>query len=115
MPEQNSAADLFDIDLSPLHNHFYVDERELRLHIEKLLIQHEQIELSDVLALYPLKKGLTELLAYYTIAAGDLRHCIDPTQQHAITLTTVENRSEKHLTIPRVLYCRDLRKEKETP
>jgi hypothetical protein len=115
MPEQTSAVDLFDIDLSPLHNHFYVDERELRLHIEKLLTQHEQIELSDVLALYPLKKGLTELLTYYTIAAGDLRHCIDPTQQRTITLTTVEDRSEKRLTIPRVLYCKDLRKEKETP
>ncbi len=115
LPEQTPASDLFDIDLSPLHTHFYVDERELRHRIEELLTQHEQIELSDVLTLYPLKKGLTELLAYYTIAAGDPRHCIDSTQQRTIMLTTVEGRSEKRLTIPRVLYRKDGKQEKETP
>lgn len=113
MSEQIPSAGLFDIDLTPLHNRFYVDEREIRLHIEKLLAQHGRIELSDILANYPLKKGLTELLMYYTIAAGDPRHHIDPTHQCIITLTTVEDKSEKRLTIPRVLYCRDLSKEEE--
>jgi hypothetical protein len=113
MPEQAPLDSLLDIDLTPLHNRFYVDERQLRLHIEKLLTQHERIELTDVLAHYPLQKGLTELLMYYTIAAGDPRHHIDPIQQRIITLTTVEDRSEKRLTIPRVLYCRDLSKEEK--
>jgi hypothetical protein len=113
MPEQAPPISLLDIDLTPLHNRFYVDERQLRLHVEKLLTLHEQIELVDVLAHYPLKKGLTELLMYYTIAAGDPRHHIDPTQQRTITLTTVEDRSEKRLIIPRVLYCRDLSKEEK--
>jgi len=113
MPEQIPATHPSDIDLSPLRNRFYVDERELRLHIEKLLVQQKEIELSDVLAAYPLTKGLTELLMYYTIAAGDPRHQIDPTQPRTITLRTVEDESEKRLTLPRVLYCRDVSNEEE--
>lgn len=110
MPEQ-APTSLLDVDLTPLQNRFYVDERQLRLYIEKLLTLHEQIELVDVLAHYPLQKGLTELLMYYTIAAGDPRHLIDPTQQCIIILTAVEDHSEKRMTVPRVLYCRNLSKE----
>ena len=111
--ERDAITDLSDVDLSPLRTQFFVDEREIRLHIEKLLIQHEQIELADILAVYPLKKGLTELLVYYTIAAGDSRHHIDPTQQCIILLTSVDH-NEKRVTIPHVLYRRDLKKEEET-
>jgi hypothetical protein len=113
IPEEITPTDLLDVDLTSLHNRFYIDERELRLRIEKLLTQYEQIELSNVLVHYPLQKGLAELLMYYTIAAGDPRHHIDATQQCSILLTTVDSSIEKRLTIPRVLYCRTLRKEEE--
>jgi hypothetical protein len=113
MPEHPSPESLRDVDLTPLRNRFYVDERQIRQHIEKLLTHYEQIELTEVLAHYPLKKGLTELLIYYNIAAGDPRHLIDSTQQRTMLLTIVENSSEKLLTMPRVLYCRHVRQEAE--
>lgn len=114
LPESSPPTNLFDLDLSPLYNRFYVDERQLRQYIEKALIHHEQIELADILALYPLKKGLTELLMYCTIAANDPRHLIDPAHQRTILLTNVENKSERHLTMPRVVYCRTLSEEEKS-
>ncbi len=113
LPERPLFTDLRAIDLALLHNRFSVDERQLRLHIRTLLAQQGQIELAEVLAHYPLTKGLTELLMYYMIAAGDPCHLIDPTQRRTIFLTTGEHRNEMRLTVPRVVYCRDVRKEEE--
>lgn len=113
LPENATSADILDMDLTPLCARFYVDEVQLRGRIEELLTHHTQIELIDVLAYYPLEKGLTELLTYYTIAARDPRHHIDPAVQRAIPLTTAEGQTMKRLTMPRVLYCRNLDEENE--
>lgn len=101
------------LDLALLHNRFVVDRRELERRVQKLLIQQEQIELAEVLAYYPLTKGLTELLMYYAIATENPCHSIDSAQQRTILLTTVENRNEVCVTIPRVTYCREMNQEKE--
>ncbi|HEU0001289.1 MAG TPA: hypothetical protein VFQ36_10340, partial [Ktedonobacteraceae bacterium] len=57
---------------------------------------------------YPPQKGLTEVLAYCTIAADGPDHHIDEQQTETIEVpvTTSSGLETRALTIPRVLYQR---------
>jgi hypothetical protein len=58
-----------DIDLGALYDFVYVDTALLEERIERNLQTRDQVTLSELLLRYPLEKGLSELLAYLTIAA----------------------------------------------
>jgi hypothetical protein len=87
-PLQVSAEDLRRIDFSVLYRQFSIDEMLLRRRIESLLEHRSLVRLADVLAEYPVEKGLAEVLTYCVLAARDPRHQIDPVVNEKIVLTT---------------------------
>jgi hypothetical protein len=64
-------ADGKDIDYSPLLEQVYVDKTVLLANIRAELYVNDQIALNDIIKKYPLTKGLTELIAYMSIASSD--------------------------------------------
>jgi cell division protein FtsB len=95
-------------DLRMLHTQFHIDKSLLHRNIEELLKVYSQVTLADVLVHYPPEKGLSEVLAYCTLAADDPDHSIDERQTETIELpvATPSGQEMRTLTIPRVLYQR---------
>jgi hypothetical protein len=101
---QAGEANLAEANLQTLYNQLYVDEQMLRRHIDTLLEQHPTVTLSDVVAAYPIERGLTEVIAYLSIAAKERQHYIDHDVQDTIPLGRhVEGRD---ITLPRITFAR---------
>jgi len=106
-PASIHEEDLDDLDLASLYDQFSIDEEELERHIETLLESYPQIRLSEVLELYPVEKGLAEVLAYCVLAARDPRHSIDPdTSEEIVFASLTGTMQETVLRVPLVYYRR---------
>ncbi|GHO53747.1 DUF3375 domain-containing protein [Ktedonobacter robiniae] len=104
-----SEEDLRDIDLTALYTPFSLDEDMLRARIETLLEYTPQIRLCEVLARYPVEKGLAEILTYCMLAARDARHQIDVDASETIRFSSLAQEDgsvERVLVVPSVLYRR---------
>lgn len=66
-----------DFPADALFEQFHVDRQLLRDHIARELRGRAQVSLSEVLQAHPLELGLSELLAYFAIAAEDRCAVID--------------------------------------
>ena len=86
--------------LDTLYAQFFVDERLLLAQIDHLLEQRPHVTLSDLLANYPLQKGLAELLVYFTIAIRTEQHTIEP------TTVTLPLSAEREISVPQVVFGR---------
>ncbi len=108
LPTQANVDDLSAIDFTRLHTQFYIDQARLRERVEHMLEVRPECTLADLLEHYPLEKGLSELLAYCTIAARGSSHVIDATQQETIPLSSSTNgmKSPRVVILPRILYRR---------
>ena len=108
-PLQVSAEDLQAIDFTRLYRQFAVDELLLRQRIDSLLEKKPLVHLSEVLTIYPVEKGLAEVLTYCALAARDPRHQIDAFAREEIALLTTGPEStlqERVLVLPRISYLR---------
>ena len=87
-----------------LYSQFFVDEQELRERIEYLLEQRPQVTLREVLEQYPLKKGLTELLFYLSMAAKSQHSMIHKTNFEAISLESDTN--SRLIQVPQITFTK---------
>ena len=76
---ESADVDLSTANLEALFNQFYVDESRLRRHIAALQDKKETVTVGELTAVYPLKQGLAELVAYAVVASRDEVHYIDET------------------------------------
>jgi hypothetical protein len=96
------------MDLHRLYAQFYVDESLLRRRIETLLATRPTVTLAEVVELYPVEKGLSEVIAYVAIAAQDERHRIDhrSSEEIGLVLASPDGGQMTRLTIPQVTFRR---------
>ncbi len=80
-PEQGKAS----FDSSVLYSQHYVDERELRARIRQALQDRQQISLSELIEQYPVRKGLSEVVAYLHIATESDRAMINSDREETIS------------------------------
>ncbi|MBL0715826.1 MAG: DUF3375 domain-containing protein [Desulfosarcina sp.] len=92
-----------DFDTSGLYDQHYVDERVLRGHIQKALRGRSQISLEQLVALYPLEKGLSEVIAYMDIACRDAHGVVDSATTRIIAWNDVDGRPRK-VHMPEVIF-----------
>lgn len=103
-PVMVSEEELRDDELAGLFTQFAIDEAQLQRQIETLLEQQPQVSLSDVLASYPVEKGLAEVLTYCVLATRDMRHFIDPVASEEIVIEIAGQ--QKCLRVPLIHYRR---------
>ena len=108
-PSLSIELDLPEIDLksdlSQIYNQVYVDETLLRDRIEEILATRKEITLVELIELYPVTKGLTEIVAYIAIAKED-RHYINKTKLEYIDINRLELESKLSLTMPQIIFRR---------
>lgn len=93
-----------DPGISGLYQQFYVDESQLQRRIETLLETRPVCTLAELLDTYPATKGISEIIAYLTIASHDARHLIDGDTVELVTLPAIGQYSEREIAIPRVVF-----------
>lgn len=105
-PVRASATDLSKIDIRGLYNRNYVDEAKLREQIACELAFRCEVTLAEISEKYPFKKGLAEVIAYFSIAARSDKNLIDDHKQEEITLYDTAGENGVRLAVPRVVFRR---------
>lgn len=70
-----------------LYDRKYVDKEILKGRIRKLLQARSQVTLEDLVATFPLEQGLSEVIAYLSLAAEDRAAVIDDSAQQSLAWT----------------------------
>lgn len=112
-PEQIAAVDrpraasLFADEeaLIALFDTFFIDEAVLQENINRLLMSRLELTLAEIVASYPIKQGMAELVAYVLIAAREPQHSVDRTLYDTITIQMLDG-GERAVTVPRVIFRR---------
>jgi len=94
-----------DISADALFDIVHVDKRRLQAQIWRALQRQDQIALADIVAEYPLERGLAELVAYLSIASDDSNSVIDDQLKTRIGWVDDEG-TTRQATMPRVVFVR---------
>jgi hypothetical protein len=103
-PLTQGEANLAEADFNALSNHVYVNEQQLRRNIDTLLERRQSVTLADVVQSYPIERGLTEVIAYLSIAAKSGQHRIH-TDVHD-TIAVGQQPERRDMTLPRIVFSR---------
>jgi len=98
-PETGTA----DFDTPDLYNRHYIDEDALRNRIRLALRNRPQISLADLLAIHPVEKGLSEVIAYLDIASRDDHNAIDTSVVKTVQWRDPDGRVRK-AHMPEVIF-----------
>ncbi len=94
------------VDASVLYRQLYIDYDILKNNIRELLKFKTQVTLKQITDVYPIEKGLTEILAYYDIASKDSKSFINDETTEAITIKNRETNRYFEIQMPQVIFCR---------
>jgi hypothetical protein len=82
----------------------YVAERLLRRNIEHVLEHQPAVTLAELVKTYPIERGLTEVITYFSIAAKGDPHTIDTAIQDTIPVR--QNVERRDIILPRITFAR---------
>jgi len=74
-------------DAGALYDRKYVDKEKLKNRIRKLLQDKSQITLAELAEIFPLEQGLSEIIAYLSLAAEDRGAVIDDSARQSLFWT----------------------------
>lgn len=103
---QIAEADMEEADLAVLYQQFYVDKRQLYKRVEGLLEQQPEVTLAQLANRYPIEQGLTEILAYFSLATDSEVHHIQPEIEETIPFHDLQER-RLQIVLPQVIFRRD--------
>lgn len=95
-----------DEEMAELYHQFYVDETALTQRIAQVLERRAEVTLAELVELYPVEQGLSEIVAYLTIATKFEQHCINDTTIESIVVPSLEPEKQFRLTLPQVIFHR---------
>ena len=101
LPEEN-----LDEEIADLYHQFYVDEAALAQRIAQVLERRAEVTLAELIELYPVEQGLSEIVAYLAIATKAEQHRINDTTIESIVIPSTEPETQLCLTLPQVVFRR---------
>jgi len=94
-----------DGDVAALFNQVVVDRAELARNIRQALQERSQISLAELVALHPLRQGLSELLAYLQLAGGRSDTAVDEETIESLEWLLADG-SYRRVRLPRIIFTR---------
>ncbi len=94
-----------DGDVAALFNQVVVDRAELSRFIRQALQERSQISLAELVALHPLRQGLSELLVYLQLAGGRSDTAVDEETIESLTWQLGDG-SYRRVRLPRIIFTR---------
>ncbi len=94
-----------EFDTHVLYEQQYVDEKELRKRIRRSLMGVSQVTLAEICEKYPVKKGLTEVLAYLHLACKNNNAVVNTDSSIPIFYQDTKGGTHKAM-MPEVIFTR---------
>lgn len=94
-----------EVPVDALFEQTYVDKERLRARLRQELQHRPQVELEELLAVYPLEQGLAELVAWYSLATDEGLGVVDEERTATVQWTDGEGRVRR-ARAPSVLFVR---------
>ena len=91
-------------DFSKLLHQEYVDRKRLEKNIQCVLESFPQVSLKHVVSMFPIEKGLAEVVCYFTIAKDHPDKCVIASDTCEDIL--FDEQQGKYLRLPQVIYAR---------
>ncbi len=102
--QPKSASNELDIDaLNKLIDTKHINKKELLNNIETLLNEKSQVALSEVLNEYPISKGLSEVLGYFSLVQTTDKFYINENETEYLKF---DFENEKYLKAPQVIFSK---------
>ncbi len=94
------------IDTDALYKQLYIDQEELKIKIRELLKFNSQVTLKQITDIFPVEKGLSEIITYLSIASKDRKSVIDDTVMEKITISNRETNKYFEIQVPQIIFCK---------
>ncbi|MEO0771166.1 MAG: DUF3375 domain-containing protein [Cyanobacteria bacterium J06649_4] len=95
-----------EAELDDLARQFYVDEAFLADRVDLALESRATITLPSLIEIYPITKGLPEIVAYISLATQSERHSISASTIDLVEISGLADSSELRLKLPHVVFSR---------
>lgn len=89
-----------------LYRQLHVDPEELKGKIRELLKAETQVTLKRLTEVYPVEKGLAELITFLNIAEKDQKSMINEEVLECIAVSNRETGKRFEVNVPQVIFCR---------
>lgn len=99
-PDGMGGTESREADLKSLFDQFTIDKKKLMERIDTMLWDRVQVTLKQIIDTYGLEKGLSEVIGYFSIAAGSNHHII---LEETIEPIVVNNRK---INTPMIIYTK---------
>lgn len=99
---KNNSSDDSENGINSLFNHFEIDTKQLISNIYELLRFNNTTTLGEILKRFPLKYGIAELLAYYSIANKFQHQIID----NETELILMNNNKKQQIETPKLIFSK---------
>jgi hypothetical protein len=94
-----------EVTTDALFEGVHVDRARLEANVRRALQTQTQVSLAELVERHPLAQGLAELIAYFSLAAGERRHVIDDDHRQTVVWTDAEG-VRRQATLPLILFVR---------
>ena len=104
---QSHGIELADADMNDgvLFDLFYVDTELLAQNIHEALEGRTQASLGEIVSMFPITRGLAEIVSYMDIAVASPDAFFDEETKEYISWTS-ESGAEKRVVLPRIIFTK---------
>jgi hypothetical protein len=94
-----------EVDMESFYDIFFVDEAQLKKQIEYFLQQQTQCTLEEIVKKFPITKGISELVAYLSIAKNSPDAKVDLQKQVTLEIED-EHQTKKRVITPKIIFTK---------
>jgi hypothetical protein len=94
------------LDTGLLYKQLHIDLEELRARIREQLKLRPQVTLRQLTEIYPVEKGLAEMIALLNIASRDRSVVINEEVTETVLVSNKETDKRFAVSVPQVIFCR---------
>jgi len=94
------------IDMDSFYNQFFIDEEILKRNINQILLSQNQCTIEDIVKKYKIKKGVSELVGYVSIAKNSTNTIVYEDKTQSITILDIDG-AQKNIIMPKIIFTRD--------
>lgn len=95
-----------DIDMANLYEQQYINPEELRAKIREMLRDVPQITLKQITNKFPIEKGLSELIGYFSIASKDPKAIINEEETERIMIYSSKSGKTSEVELPQTIFTK---------
>jgi hypothetical protein len=97
--------DILDINIDSFYDIFFIDETQLQNNINYFLQIQPQCTMIEILTKFPIKKGISELIGYLSIAKNSQNAIVSIDKKDKIIIQDDQN-NKKIVTIPKIIFTK---------